>query len=173
LLRPQYNIETIVAAFKSAATTLSGWTLDILTGGSDVSRFLDDANDLPAENRIVPWPRIDRRELQRRFLEAAIFCSVPDSDGTSVALLEGMASGTFPIVSDLASNRDWVTDGENGLVVPARDVKGLADALERAARDDGLRRRACQVNRALVARRATWEHAVETVLAEYARIVRS
>lgn len=57
------------------------------------------------------------------------------------ALLEAAASGRPMIATDVAGCRDLVRDGENGLLVPARDPVALADAIARLVEDPDLRRR--------------------------------
>ena len=64
-----------------------------------------------------------------------VLVSVPDSDGTPMSLLEGMACGCIPVVSDLPSLREWVTHGTNGWLVPVRDTQVLADTLLDALSD--------------------------------------
>jgi glycosyltransferase involved in cell wall biosynthesis len=82
--------------------------------------------------------------------QAHVFVSVPSSDATSVALLQAMAVGCFPIVSDLASQQELVEQGTQGLRVPVRDDRALADAIVRALEDAELRRAALERNRAFV-----------------------
>jgi glycosyltransferase involved in cell wall biosynthesis len=48
-------------------------------------------------------------------------------------------------------------DGETGLLVPPADPAALADAIERLARDEGLRQRMGEAGRAYVAREYRWE----------------
>ena len=45
------------------------------------------------------------------------------------------------MATDVPGCREIVSEGENGLLVPVRDAAALADAIERLARDDGLRAR--------------------------------
>ena len=82
---------------------------------------------------------------------ADVFVSVPSSDGTSVALLQAMAAGCFPIVSDLPSQRELIDHGVNGLRVPLHNVRragerhrararGRAAAAERRRAEPGDRR---------------------------------
>ena len=138
--RTFYNIGIIVEAFARACTDRPDWTLDVLTNDGDHDRPRG-----PGRAR-SGWPSAwcSGRGL------IATSCSsgscmppssvrCPSSDATSVALLEAMASGAVPIVSDLPANRAWVDDGRTGLVVPAGDVAALAAAIERAIDDDELR----------------------------------
>ncbi|MEZ5856404.1 MAG: glycosyltransferase family 4 protein [Hyphomicrobiaceae bacterium] len=71
-------------------------------------------------------------------------------EGMPRALLEAAASGRPAIVSDVPGCRHFVTDGEEGLIVPPGDPVALADALERLARSPDLRRKLGQAARAKV-----------------------
>jgi glycosyltransferase involved in cell wall biosynthesis len=77
--------------------------------------------------------------LAELYRVADVCLSVPSSDGTSVALLEAMATGRPVVVSDIPANREWVTEGESGVLVPPGDAPALSDALLRLARSPDLR----------------------------------
>ncbi len=81
---------------------------------------------------------------------AEVFVSVPSSDGTSVALLQAMAAGCFPIVSDLPTQRELVEDGVNGFRVPLHRPDVLAERIARALADAPLRRAAAARNLEIV-----------------------
>jgi glycosyltransferase involved in cell wall biosynthesis len=52
------------------------------------------------------------------------------AEGLPVALLEGMAAGCVPVVSDLASGiREIVDDGVSGYRVSTGNTRGFADAI--------------------------------------------
>jgi glycosyltransferase involved in cell wall biosynthesis len=74
------------------------------------------------------------------YRQAAVVVSVPSSDGTPQSVLEAMACGAAPVVSDLPSLRDWVRPDVEGLFVPAGDAGALAEAIVRLLNDDALRR---------------------------------
>jgi glycosyltransferase involved in cell wall biosynthesis len=167
-LRPVYNIDVVLAAHRAAAASVPGWTLEQLTGGQD-----PEEHGLASTHDDVRFlPRLSVDELHQANLRAEVVCSVPSSDGTSVSLLEAMASGCFPIVSDLPANREWVRHEDNGLIVPVRDEGALTAALVRALGDTELRDRARDQNRARIAQDATWEVAVDRVLAATAAVAR-
>jgi glycosyltransferase involved in cell wall biosynthesis len=91
-------------------------------------------------------------EVRRVLQGSDIYVSGSSRDGASSSLLEAMACGLFPVVSAIAANRQWIDDGETGLLFDPGDAAGLADALRRAIVDAGLRASARDRNRARVVR---------------------
>ena len=67
-------------------------------------------------------------------------------EGLPTALLEAAASGRPIVTCDNIGGREFITDGENGLIVPRAAPMALADAIERLIKDrelaDRLRRNA-------------------------------
>jgi glycosyltransferase involved in cell wall biosynthesis len=63
------------------------------------------------------------------------------SEGTSISLLEAMASGVAPVVTRVGGNPAIVHHGVDGLLVEPRDEAGLAAALLELLDDDERRRR--------------------------------
>ncbi|WP_170181734.1 glycosyltransferase [Phreatobacter stygius] len=90
-------------------------------------------------------------------------------EGLPKALLEAAAGGLPAVVTDVPGCREFVRDGETGLVVRADDVAALAEALRRLASADvdamGLKARARVVDGYSV------ETVAETVVAAYRRLV--
>lgn len=105
-------------------------------------------------------------------LRAEIFVSIPSSDGTSVALLQAMAAGCFPIVSDLPTQQEWIDDATNGFRVPLHRPDLLADRLRQALDDDALRRSAAERNAAIVRERGLNEHEMAKMEEHYLRLAR-
>lgn len=63
----------------------------------------------------------------------------PEPLGQNV--LQYLARGKAVIAADEGGPREWIRDGENGLLFPPRDELGLASCLRRLAADDELRLR--------------------------------
>jgi glycosyltransferase involved in cell wall biosynthesis len=59
-------------------------------------------------------------------------------EGCSNFLLEAMGIGTACVATDVGGNRELITDGENGLLVPARDHEALANAIIKLVRQPEL-----------------------------------
>lgn len=69
----------------------------------------------------------------RPYLMAADVFVLPSSqEGLSIALLEAMAAGLVPVVSDLPGHHDLVKDGLTGFVIPSSTQQDLEGALKRA-----------------------------------------
>ena len=85
--------------------------------------------------------RIPHPELPAWIEAATVFVTVPSVDATAVSLLEAMACRAAIVASDLPSAREWIRDGETGLVVKARDDSALVNAIERLLADTALRDR--------------------------------
>ncbi len=98
--------------------------------------------------------QLDAAGIAAWLMRAEIYVSTSRSDSTSLSLLEAMASGAAPVMSDLDGNREWVRPGEGALLFPPGDASALARALERALADPAWRERARVHNRRVVEARA-------------------
>lgn len=159
------RIELIVMGFREAknrTTDLSEWQLIVAGDG----RRAEHLRTMAAGRRDVQFTgQLTAEELKALLLRANVFISIPRSDGTSAALLEAMAAGVAPIVSDLPANREWV-DPEVGYVLPHSPTVGdVATAIEtlstRANDPDAVRARVAD---------ATWESELERLVIAYGTI---
>jgi len=97
-----------------------------------------------------------------------VMSSVTEGLGTS--LLDAMACAR-PIVATRAGGIPEIIEDEvNGLLVPPRDHTALAQAIVRALKDDGLRRRMGDAGLARVRERFTVERMVEETAAVYSKL---
>ncbi len=92
-------------------------------------------------------------------------------EGLPKALLEAAACGRPLVATDVPGCREVVRDGETGLLVPARGVVPLADALQRLAGDRALRQRLGANARRLVETRFAEPEVVDQTLGLYRRLL--
>jgi glycosyltransferase involved in cell wall biosynthesis len=87
---------------------------------------------------------------------ADVVLSASRSDSTSLSLLEAMAAGAVPVVSDIEGNREWVRDGDGARLFPVGDDAALAAAIEAALGDPAWAAAARERNARVVEARGDW-----------------
>jgi glycosyltransferase involved in cell wall biosynthesis len=115
-------------------------------------------------------PHLQQHELADLFRRAQVMVSPSVHDGTPNTLLEGMACGCLPVAGDLESIREWIRDGENGLLVNATDAGQVADAILRALENNDLRQKAAGLNQQLIRQRAEYGPCMQRAAEFYARV---
>jgi glycosyltransferase involved in cell wall biosynthesis len=78
-----------------------------------------------------------RDDVEAVLASARSFCLASEWEGVPFALMEAMAAGLVPVVTNVGTIEDWVTQGENGFIVPPGDVAALSSALRRLFSDGG------------------------------------
>jgi glycosyltransferase involved in cell wall biosynthesis len=157
---PLYRIVDILRAFARLTQPVDSGGVahapSLLIGhsGSQTDELRDLAATLGVADRVEFAGTVAESELRPWLAKAACYVSAAAADGTSVTLLQAMASGTPVVASDTAGNRDWVIDGVTGYLFPAGDVDALSAVLQRVLAEDSgdVVRRA----RELVEQKADW-----------------
>lgn len=116
-------------------------------------------------------PRVSQEEMARLFRLADITVSPSEHDGTPNTLLEGMASGAFPVAGDIEPIREWIEHGVNGLLCDPSSPESLAKAVVDALENTELRRQARVRNHELVAQRADYNKVMASAEEFYARVI--
>lgn len=128
---------TMVHAFKAVLEQQKDITLLVVGEGDMQQEMTDTAQMLGISDHVVFCPfRPDVPEL----LQAIdIYCLPSLWEGLPIGLLEAMAMRKAVIVTAVDGSKEIVADGQNGLLVPARDPAQLAAAIIRLHLDVFLR----------------------------------
>ncbi len=169
---PLYGTDVLLDAFLRARSANHSLRLLLLGSGSQSQsiRSYVQAHDLnDAVSLMGPQPT---EELPMWFRAADAYIGCARSDGTSISLLEAMATGLPVVVTDIPSNREWVTEPENGWLAPAGSPEGVADKMLQVANLTAQERRTIsERNQRVVAERADWDQNFPRLLAMYERLV--
>lgn len=101
--------------------------------------------------------RLSQTDLPEYYRAADLYLSASLSDGSSVSLMEALASGLPALVSDIPGNREWVQPGGQGWLFPAGKPEVLAERILRAAVAKELAGMAAAARRT-AEQRADWAH---------------
>ncbi len=127
-----YRVDKIIEAFARFKENKErkDWRLVVAATGTETENLKDKTNKLGLTDAVefVGW--IQKEDNEKWYSKAKIWVSIPESDATSISLLEAMACGCIPIVSDLPANREWIESGINGIVVEDLECDFMSDALE-------------------------------------------
>lgn len=170
LHRP-YQPQTIVAALVRLAERGVRFEMTFAADGRDLAALRAEVAACGLGQRVRFIGGYRPEELPPLLAAADVYVSASLWDGTSPALLEAMAAGVFPVVSDCPANREWLTGEGDGIFFPADDVPALAAGLERAIAAPDAWAAAAERNRAAVLGRADRETNLEILGRHYERLV--
>jgi glycosyltransferase involved in cell wall biosynthesis len=135
----------------------SGVKFLIAGDGSERGSLEKEVKDLKITEYVQFLGRVPHDEMPSLLARSDIYVSTSCYDGTSVSLLEALASGAFPVVTDIPSNREWIDDGDNGFLVPKEDEILLARKIVHAIRNHKLVEGARQKNQKIAQQRGCWK----------------
>jgi glycosyltransferase involved in cell wall biosynthesis len=146
------GVYDLLAAVAALAPAFPGVRLAV-GGDGDLALLRTRAAQLGISGRVEVLGWLGAQEKADQLARACVFCLPSHAEGMPLAMLEAMAAGKAAVVSRVGAMPEVVADGENGLLVPPRDVAALAAALSRLLSNDALRHRIGARARATVAQR--------------------
>lgn len=165
---PRYGLDTLMEAFSLALSAEPRLRLLLVGTGSmapQVTRWIEEG-DL---HGFIHCPGLISHEaLPDYFRLADMYLSCSFSDGSSISLLEALATGLPVIAADNPSNREWVTPGENGWLADSASPEAYANSLLKAVCLSAEERTAMTCRNRLVAEtRANWDLNFNKLLQAY------
>ena len=110
--------------FRSVTFKLVGW--------------IDDNPDAISQSELDAWVESEIIEflgklsdVRPAISESSVYVLPSYREGTPRTVLEAMAMGRPVITTDAPGCRETVVDGDNGFLVPVKDVPALADSMIR------------------------------------------
>jgi glycosyltransferase involved in cell wall biosynthesis len=172
-LLPPYNVSLLVRAIPHVLHEEPGAKFLIAGNGSEKGQLEREAVALKVNPSVQFLGRVPHERMADLLAQADVYVSTSLHDGTSVSLLEAMAAGTFPVVTDIPANREWIKDGQNGFLVSTRDEKLLARKIVDALRNRELLQKSRASNFAVVKESALWASVIKRTKEFYSEILGS
>ena len=114
-LEPIYAPQRVLALFAASAPAQA--RLVVANDGSLRDALQAQARALGIAERVQFVGRLDAATQADWYAKARWYVSLPTSDSVAVSVLEAMAHGCVPLLSDLPANRELVRHGDNGWIV--------------------------------------------------------
>jgi len=160
-LEPIYRPERVLAIFAHLAAQQPAARLVVANDGSLRPALEQAVRAQGLAGRVEFTGRLDAATQATHYAQAQWYLSQPASDAVSVSVLEAMAHGCVPLLSELPANRELVVHGEGGLVMGDTELPPLAALTALLAQAPQIAAR----HRAWVAAHALFPPAIERLLA--------
>jgi glycosyltransferase involved in cell wall biosynthesis len=106
-------------------------------------------------------------DISEMYDNASVFCRPSYSEGLPLTMLESMASGVPPVVTNVAGVPEVVSDCENGRLLTPGDPDEIAMAIIELFSSDELRSELAANAREYVTKNLTWNQRTERVIKVY------
>jgi glycosyltransferase involved in cell wall biosynthesis len=168
-LSPEKGFDVLVRAVAQLAKDQSEVDLAIVGDGDDQARLEGLIASLGLHDRVrLLGYRSDTLQLYQAF---DVFALSSYREGLPNVVLEAMALETPVVATAVAGVPRLVTDGHDGLLVPAGDAAALAPALGRILSDSALARRLAVAARATIEERFSFERRMRKVARVYDEVL--
>ena len=162
-----YGVDVLVKAFARAHAQAQELRLILIGSGSQAVIIRKLILEHGLEGDVFLAGQAKNSDLPGYYRSADLYLSASHSDGTSVSLLEALASGCPVLVSDIAGNKEWITPGQEGWLFPDGDVEALAQGILHAlSQRDQLAEKGAAARR-LAENRADWRKNFNVLLEAY------
>lgn len=135
---------TALDAIKLAAVELPGLQFWCYYSEADLLPQIRDrvSADPVLRDRVHLMGRVPHVQIQSLARAADFFLSASHSEGSGYAVIEGLACGLTPVLTNIPSFRRITGNGAVGALVPLSDAAAMSRALVRLARQPADERRA-------------------------------
>jgi glycosyltransferase involved in cell wall biosynthesis len=167
LLREKGVVELVRAA-QQLRSTHPSLRIQIAGSRDDGNPSSLSADDVARWSAAGALEFLGHREDVKDLLCASHIAVLPSyREGTPRSLIEAAACGLPLVATDVPGCREICRDGENGILVPAKDAKALAMAIARLADDPALRTKMGQRSREIAEQEFSEDRVIRETLAVY------
>jgi glycosyltransferase involved in cell wall biosynthesis len=166
-----YGVDVLAKAFVKVAAKNPDVNLILLGGGSQGSRIRQILMNGGVLDRIHFGGQVRQNDLPRWYHMADIYISPSHVDGSSVSLMEALASGLPCLVSDIPGNREWIVEGQNGWLFRDGDADDLAEKISYAIKNRGSSKKMGESARKTAEQKADWRQNFGKLLEAYEQVL--
>ena len=170
-LESRKGLNYLIKAYQRVKGEFSNSRLIIVGPGTRLRRKYERQVKRNRLEDVVFVGYVPYAELPRYYKTADIFCSpATGRESFGIALLEAMAIGKPIAASNIDGYANLITEGVEGLLVPPKDDKALAQALISLMANESLRQQMAARGK-LTAKGYDWKHVAQRILDYYVKVL--
>lgn len=167
---PRYGVDIALQGFWQAYQQEPNLRLFMLGGGSQEEMVRGFIKEKKLEDRIHLCGYKQNEALAGYYQAADAYLSASHIDGSSVALMESMACGCPPLVSDIPANLEWVSERE-GWIFCDGNASDLSEKIISIAADRRKSLIKGRHARLKTEAKADWKKNVQTLMDTYQQVL--
>jgi glycosyltransferase involved in cell wall biosynthesis len=171
-LEAVYDPLTLVRAIPAVAARVPDARFTVAGTGSLEGRLKALSAELGVAGRVDFTGVVPNREVASLMASSSVYVSASTADGTSIALLEAIAAGLVPVVTDIGPNRLYVTHGVDGYLFRPGDAGDLGDKLTQAL-TRGIPREVLEKKSSDFREKVSWRSVANRFVTGYKEVVSS
>lgn len=171
-LEPVFDHQTIINALGLLKEEGVKFDMTIVGDGSLRDTLKQQVHTLGLDSRVSFTGTVPNDSLPEILSRQDVYLSASLWDGTSLSLLEALATGLFPVVSDIKANSAWLNHNADGLLHKVGDAQDLAKCIMKLCSNPALAAEAAGRNREKVIRSASRKANMKHLEQIYEKLVR-
>jgi glycosyltransferase involved in cell wall biosynthesis len=170
-LVPLKNLPLLIDALAIVRARVQDVHLLIVGDGPEANALKQHAAALDLADAVTYVGHVAHADTPPFYRTGDLFALSSDFDNSPNVVLEAMASGLPVVATDVGGVREFVSDGAGGAVVPPRNPRALAEALEQYLVTPDAARMAGAQNRLRATSEFSWRTSALRLLDVYHRVL--
>jgi len=154
--KPIYGVEYFLRSLPKLIKKNNNTRILLCGDGSLKNDFENYISENGLKEYVYFVGHVENDDMPKYLAASDIYVSTSFSDSTSISLLEAMACGLPVVVTNIDGNKDWITDGYNGFLVPKKDYRQVYEKLNLLLNNNDLREKFGRRNLEIARDRADW-----------------
>lgn len=162
-LKPEYNLQTVIGAVAQLSDKIDGIRYMVIGDGKARERLQKLSIDLNIGDRVFFKGNVPYDTIPQYLSESDLYISPVPEDGVSSSLLEAMAVGSYPIVTNIKANHYWEKLGCGFMCFSPKSADELANKILTFHQNRESYRKQLTINRSIVEKKASWSHNMKII----------
>lgn len=127
----QKQVSVLAAVVKKMTQEAASFQLTIVGDGPEMPTLRDTLSEEITSGKVKLMGWLSSAEVAASFKKSDVFVLTSAYEGFCIALVEAMANGCCPVVTDIRSgNKQLIENGENGFLIEVGNVNGFVQTLK-------------------------------------------